>query len=158
MLQVQYAPLTSDRLPDQPGSYALLLELSQVVTLANSRLAGRSIPPGWYAYLGSALGPGGLRGRLGHHLRLVRRPHWHIDWLKPWENCRLVLYQVGEKRMECAWSQVLLGLPGAAAPLRGFGASDCRFVPRCPAHLVSLPANLDLQEISSLLSQAVFGG
>ncbi len=156
MLLVQYPPFTSGCLPDQPGSYALLLELSQAVTLENGRLAGRSILPGWYAYLGSALGPGGLRGRLGHHLRPAREPHWHIDWLRPWENCRLVLYQVGERRLECAWSQSLLARPGAAAPIPGFGASDCRFVPRCPAHLVSLPANTDLQEISSLLSQAVF--
>lgn len=36
--------------------------------------------------------------------------------------------------MECAWSQALLCIKGAFAPIQGFGASDCHS--GCQAHLV----------------------
>ena len=39
------------------------------------------ILPGFYAYVGSAFGAGGLRARIGHHLESTAWPHWHIDYL-----------------------------------------------------------------------------
>ncbi len=45
------------------------------------RLGSFNIIPGFYAYVGSAFGPGGLRARIRHHLESVAQPHWHIDYL-----------------------------------------------------------------------------
>ena len=44
--------------------------------------------------------------------------------------------------LECVWSQALLELPGASAPVRGFGASDCHS--GCEAHLVFFVQPQDL--------------
>jgi Uri superfamily endonuclease len=89
-------------------------------------------PAGWYVYVGSALGPGGLAARLCHHLAPMRRPHWHIDHLRTVVGPVVeIWYAVGPERRECDWATRLATRPGATRPIGGFGASDCR----CPAHL-----------------------
>ncbi len=42
---------------------------------------------------------------------------------------------------ECDLLARVLDIPGASVPVPGFGSSDCR---ACPAHLVTLPDDLDL--------------
>ncbi|MEC7562112.1 MAG: DUF123 domain-containing protein, partial [SAR324 cluster bacterium] len=42
---------------------------------------GFLFPSGLLVYVGSALGAGGLRGRISHHLKINRKCHWHIDYL-----------------------------------------------------------------------------
>ena len=49
--------------------------------------------PGFYVYVGGALGPGGLRARLSHHLRRAVRPHLHIDYLRRGAMLVAVLYR-----------------------------------------------------------------
>ena len=69
-------------IPQKPGSYLLWLHLRQPQDLTVGRLGRFSFPSGDYIYLGSALGPGGLRARLGRHLQGSGKPHWHIDHLR----------------------------------------------------------------------------
>jgi len=38
--------------------------------------------PGYYIYIGSAFGPGGVRARMLRHLRADKPKHWHIDYLR----------------------------------------------------------------------------
>jgi Uri superfamily endonuclease len=128
-------------LPALPGAYILEFWLPQSVELAVGRLGRRRFPAGAAFYLGSARGPGGLKARLGRHLRPgeVARPHWHIDTLHGIAQRRAVAYLVQPGAapgppLECRWSHRLAELPGALLPLPGFGASDCRA--GCPAHLV----------------------
>ncbi len=89
------------------------------------------------------MGTGGLRARLGRHLRGEGKSHWHIDTLRRVARVQDICYlaapwiTVGQ-RLECLWSQALASLPGATVPVPGFGASDCRL--GCPAHLVALPS------------------
>ncbi len=45
------------------------------------------LQPGFYIYLGSALGPGGVRARLALHFRPCTRPHWHLDYLRAHAVC-----------------------------------------------------------------------
>lgn len=92
---------------------------------------------GLYAYVGSAHGPGGLRARVGRHLRRDKPRHWHVDALTALAVVTHVAYVVSPERLECAWAQAVSALPGARIPLPGFGSSDCR----CPAHLFALPAD-----------------
>jgi len=84
-------------------------------------------------YLGSALG--GLAGRLRHHLQPEKRLHWHIGYLLAEARVTRVWFALGGDRLECTWSEVLGGMPGASSPVPGFGASDCR----CRSHLTRFP-------------------
>ncbi len=119
-------------LPAAPGSYALLLRVEAPVTLHAGRLGALPLEAGHYVYVGSARGPGGLRGRVARHLRAEKKPHWHIDALTAAAPVVEVWAVQGGERLECAWAAALGTLPGVTIPARGFGASDCR----CPAHLL----------------------
>jgi len=132
-----------DDLPIQPGTYAVVLELVESRNLKVGHLGGFGFPVGYYVYLGSARGPGGLRARLSRHLRWVLKPYWHIDYLVASALLRGYAYVVfGSLEAEpgpteCAWSQAVLSMSDAAVPVSKFGASDCRS--GCPAHLVHFP-------------------
>jgi Uri superfamily endonuclease len=130
-----------ENLPPEPGSYALHLRLPAARTFPVGRYGLVAFPAGEYIYLGSALGPGGLRGRLGRHLRGDGRPRWHIDALRAaGETPRAWWAGAGAAQtlpgwpLECRWSQALAALPGALIPSPGFGAGDCKA--GCRAHLV----------------------
>jgi len=122
----------SDSLPDaRPGTYALWLRITTANTVTIGRRYQLPLAPGWMVYVGSALGPGGVRARLAHHRRLAERPHWHIDHLRQYAGLEAVWFSHGPTRRECLWAAVLAEeLHGSLPPFR-FGASDCR----CPAHL-----------------------
>jgi Uri superfamily endonuclease len=142
-------------LPAEPGTYALILRLSRPEILQVGRLGKFLFPDGNYVYLGSAFGPGGLRARLGRHLQGAGRPHWHIDSLRTVARVEGFIYALARERLECRWSRLLSGRPGARIPVAGFGAGDCRGEPlRCPAHLIAFPSGLDTAELDRLLTAA----
>lgn len=117
------------------GTYVLLLSLAAALVRVG-RLGEFAFPAGYYAYVGSALGPGGLQARIRRHMRPTKRKHWHIDYLLP--HCTVVDVLVrrhdASHRLECEWAQALLTYPDARVIAPRFGASDCR----CPAHLIFL--------------------
>ncbi|MGQ9908480.1 MAG: GIY-YIG nuclease family protein [Candidatus Flexifilum sp.] len=129
--------------PARAGTYSLILRLDRAARSAIGALGTVDLPAGRYAYVGSAFGPGGLRGRLAHHIRAAARPparpHWHIDYLWPAAHLIQIVYAVGPQRLEHTWAGRLIAAPGAFIPAPRFGASDCR----CPAHLIGLPPALD---------------
>lgn len=114
------------------------------------RLGKNVFSAGWYAYVGSALGKGGLAARLKHHLGETQKPHWHIDYLK--KRARIVQIWVTEhgRRQECRWAAALRNMAGAAVPAAGFGASDCR----CESHLFYFPKPLRLTDFNRCLDKA----
>ncbi len=126
---VREPSLTS--IPNEPGTYILLLEAGSRRRVTVGALGVLDLQPGFYVYVGSALGPGGLRGRLGHHSRHSRSPHWHVDYLRPLTALREIWFSVGASRREHLWAGVLARSTRATIPLTGFGASDCG----CAAHL-----------------------
>uniref|UniRef100_A0A7C1JG02 GIY-YIG nuclease family protein n=1 Tax=Caldilinea aerophila TaxID=133453 RepID=A0A7C1JG02_9CHLR len=115
--------------PASQGSYILLLLSSHPCAVTVGRLGHLTVEPGWYLYVGSALGPGGLRSRLRHHLQPARRLHWHIDYLRRVCDLRAIWYVVDVERWEHRWAQTLIQM-GTRILRSGFGASDCR----CPSH------------------------
>ncbi len=123
-------PMSAD-LPPLPGTYILLLELIEDRAVPIGKLGTFAVRRGWYTYVGSAFGSGGLRGRLTHHLTPPARPHWHIDHLRAAATVREVWTVANPTPVEHVWAERLLALPGAAVPIPRFGASDCR----CAAHL-----------------------
>jgi len=117
--------------PRVPGTYALVLESRSDTQVQIGRRGTLLTHPGFYVYVGSACGSGGLRARLGHHLRPALRPHWHIDYLQREARPIAVWYRCGRIRREYTWAKALRNMPGSSVPLQGFGSSDCR----CESHL-----------------------
>ena len=106
------------------GHYALLLYLSQNEQLTIGKLGSFEFAVGWYIYIGSAFGAGGLTGRLKHHFKLAEKPHWHIDYFRHVAQISEVWLSPSEERQEEAWVDVVLSIPGAMILVDGFGASD----------------------------------
>jgi len=124
-------------LPAAPGAYLLAIKLDRPRPV---RLAGAdaTLGPGWYAYAGSARGPGGIAARAGRHLRAAKAVRWHVDRLTEAAAALGALAYPGE--IECSLATAMRRHPRVHMPLPGFGASDCR---ACTAHLVSLPLPAD---------------
>ena len=135
-------------LPDSSGTYALLLALSQSVQLRVGALGECRFETGWYVYLGSALGPGGLSARVGRHIGAQGRMHWHIDYLTRVVEVVRVGWRVGVERRECGWAQAVGGWPGARLALARFGASDCR----CDTHLWTFSEQPDLARLPGAIA------
>ena len=135
--------------PASPGSYVLILHALAPTELVIGRLGRFTLPPGRYAYVGSAQGPGGLAARLARHARPDKTLHWHVDTLTAVLPVVGVCACEGKARLECVWAQRLLALPAAQAPIAGFGSSDCRS--GCLAHLIRLPDNLSLTKLEEIL-------
>jgi len=114
-----------------PGTYALILSSTTDYPLQVGRLGQLHLRPGFYVYVGSALGPGGLLARVAHHRRRTVRPHWHIDYVRAVAPLTAVWYAYDTLRWEHQWAEVLQCTPGATIPLQRFGASDCT----CMSHL-----------------------
>lgn len=118
-----------------PGIYVLVLSGGEKAVTVGS-LGTITFPAGWYCYVGSALGPGGL-ARVVRHIRVaesgVFRPHWHIDHLLKNPAFRLVQVWCAktEKRLECHLAREI-----QLQVITGFGSSDCT----CPGHLFYSPS------------------
>lgn len=130
-----------------PGTYVLLLRAPaggevQVGKLGTLALAGE-----WYAYVGSAFGPGGLGARVGRHLSGRGAPHWHIDHLVRAAEVAEVWFSTHERRREEAWVSALRAAPGSANPLPGFGAGDCG----CEGHLFRFDARPTVEDFRGWL-------
>ena len=129
--------MSSDH-PPTGGTYILALHLPSAHTVRVGRLGTFDFPAGWYLYIGSAHGPGGLAARLARHRRHLggaKRPRWHADYFRQEARWGRAWARFGGERLECTWAARLRTLPGAEIVVPGFGASDCR----CPAHLIRLP-------------------
>lgn len=124
---------TPTRLPDAPGAYALLIELGRPTPLPpRFQTPDRPrLPAGAYVYLGSARGGGGIRSRCARHMAREKTLRWHVDWLTTRaRSVRGLAFPGGD---ECALVAALR--PVAAAPVPGFGSSDCA---TCDSHLLAV--------------------
>jgi Uri superfamily endonuclease len=116
--------------PAARGCYVVWLRLTTPVRLRVGRAGIFDLPGGYYAYVGSAFGPGGLRARLGRHWSGARCCHWHVDYLRAVAAPVAAWYQAQQLPTEHAWAAILASGSRFRA-VRGFGCSDCR----CEAHL-----------------------
>ena len=108
------------------GSYILLVELAAGKDILVGKLGYVSFPKASYAYVGSAMN--GFKARLAHHLREVKKLHWHIDYLLKEAEVEEIILCQAEKRVECSLAQAL---SGELQSIPGFGSSDCK----CQSHL-----------------------
>ncbi len=130
----KWDPLESG-IPALPGSYILVLHNAADQSVQIGRRGQFELNMGYYCYVGSALGSGGLRGRLGHHLQRAPRPHWHIDYLRHVTDLEQIWFIESEVRWEHLWAALLREVAGMRCPIPRFGASDCS----CEAHLLYAP-------------------
>jgi len=135
--------------PTGPGTYGLIFYRPGGRRIAVGKLGQFEFPAGYYLYVGSALGPGGLAGRLQRHMRADKRTHWHVDYLSAQADVVEIWITTGEERLEHLWAAAAGQLPGAAKPAAGFGASDCR----CPAHLYHFGARPEGKVFQQLLEE-----
>ncbi len=138
-------------LPPRPGTYVLALHLPAPISIPVGRLGTFDFPPGFYLYVGSARGPGGLAGRIARHLRHPKPLRWHVDFLRAHARPVAVWWAEGEERAECAWAHALARMPGGTVPVPRFGASDCR----CPAHLFLFSSLPDRERIAQAIGTSV---
>jgi endonuclease-3 len=123
------------------GSYVLLITLDAPTTLEIGALGTHTLSQGGYAYVGSALGPGGL-GRVDRHAEVARGgrdvKHWHVDYLLGHPDATLAdTVRLPGEAVECRLATTLVEevtstSSRSACPVTGFGASDCA----CDTHLV----------------------
>ena len=116
------------------GVYGLVLHLEHREEITVGKLGTFTFLPGYYLYVGSALGPGGLEARLARHRRRAKKLRWHVDYLLTHAQLMEVWSAASTDKLECLWAQAARELPGSEIPVPGFGSSDCR----CPSHLIYL--------------------
>ncbi|WP_459193098.1 GIY-YIG nuclease family protein [Halosimplex sp. J119] len=127
------------------GTYTLVLELGAPATIEVGALGAREFDAGWYAYTGSAFGPGGFT-RVERHRELCAGErdarHWHVDYLLGHPDVTVeAVGRTPDEDVECEVSRTLAGEQSggdgddaeARERVPAFGASDCD----CDSHLVS---------------------
>ncbi len=133
------------RLADR-GAYLLILRLPRKRCLEVGSLGRIAFPPGYYVYVGSAMG--NLSARIARHTRLRKTLRWHVDFLRAVATECIALPIRTPHRTETALAQALDGVlaPGPA----GFGASDSAL----DTHLFHSPTQpLDLPAFHSILER-----
>lgn len=112
------------------GTYTIVLELDDSKKIEVGALGEMDFEKGFYAYTGSALGPGGLK-RVDRHVRVSKGENdtrrWHIDYLSGDASTRILTAVKSYDEVEC---DVVNRIQGYR--MRNFGASDCG----CDSHLV----------------------
>lgn len=134
--------MTGLKIPSDRGTYALMLQSHVSVSLDVGALGKVTMHPGYYLYVGSAFGPGGLRARISRHAKRSKKQHWHIDYLRKHADLKAAWFDNYPAIQEHQWANALEKAPGMRIPVLRFGASDCA----CASHLFysettpSLPA------------------
>lgn len=119
------------KFPSQIGTYCLTFYCSILSQVTVGKLGTYQIIPGYYCYIGSAFGSGGLKSRIQRHLKINKRHHWHLDYIRPYLEPIEVCYTTDTIKREHQWSELLLKEKNSSIPINNFGSSDCH----CPTHL-----------------------
>ena len=134
-------------IPKAKGHYVLVLYLAEKQTIGIGRLGIFQFQPGYYCYVGSALGSAGLAGRTGRHLEGKGIRRWHIDYLRKHAAPFQIWLVRSEKRLECTLAKKLKKLRGGCLSVRKFGSTDCD----CLSHLYYFSEVPSFEEFSDLL-------
>ena len=134
------------------GTYVLILKLTKHRSIKIGKLGAYKFNKGYYGYVGSAFGPGGLRARIRHHLRKSRNPHWHVDYLRRRSSPVQIWWSTTRTRREHDWAAVMGKLLEVSHSIKGFGASDCN----CFSHLFYFERNPKFITFKKTLTDAGF--
>ena len=134
----------------QPGTYALILRSRLTAKAQVGRWGQLEIVPGYYVYVGSAFGPGGVQARVARHCRKKKPKRWHIDYLREFLRPLRAWFSHDPKHLEHRWAQAFSNM-GGLSPVQGFGCSDCK----CEAHLFSAATEPDIALFSQIVDVKV---
>ena len=70
------------KIKSKPGTYCILFRSQKKRRTRIGRWVYLYIEPGYYLYVGSAFGPGGILSRVLQHCRKSKAKHWHMDYLR----------------------------------------------------------------------------
>ncbi len=115
------------------GYYAVVLRVERDRVVEVGSLGRIEFPAGFYVYIGSA--KRGLSGRIKRHLRLRKRLHWHIDYLR---TASVVVYSFpirSSVSRECKLAHTVKRI--SDWQIKGFGSGDCS----CSGHLFGFRRN-----------------
>ena len=135
--------------PKTKGTYLLFLEVKKDITTSIGSLGLNRLKKGLYVYVGSALGPGGLRARIDRHLKRDKKLKWHIDYLtaNPNVEIREIVVFKSKEKLECLLSKTVLENNGDVV-IPKFGSTDCD----CPSHLIKID---DKEKLKAVLRSLV---
>ncbi len=131
-----------------PGAYILFVFLDRKQNIRVGALGEITFPPGWYAYVGSAMG--GLRARIYRHMRRDKKIHWHIDYFLSAGELKEIFVMESASRIECSLSRCLTERLLPAAPR--FGAGGCS----CETHLFFAPTEDELRKVVEEVIREIF--
>lgn len=126
------------------GSYALVLHSRSRREIEVGRWGRLSVVPGYYVYVGSAFGSGGIRSRVSRHYRRTKRRHWHVDYLREAVSFVQAWISYEPVNQEHRWAAAFAAMQDMN-PIRGFGCSDCS----CRAHLFASDAIPEIRGFSA---------
>ncbi len=135
--------------PSAGGTYILLLRLVPTKRIRVGKRGIFTFTTGWYAYVGSAFGPGGLKARLGRHCRRKKKKRWHIDYLLAYASVEQIWYSIHPQPLEHLWAQAVAQFEGALIPIPRFGSSDCS----CKTHLYFFDHPPGIETMKAYLKQ-----
>jgi Uri superfamily endonuclease len=133
------------QIPSDPGTYLFILRNFSHKKFQIGRWGQIQLKAGYYIYVGSAFGPGGLKARISRHLRIKKTKRWHIDYLRNFMNPFDVWYSRENEQLEHRWAQTLHTMENMK-PIQGLGCSDCR----CYSHLFWSYTVPDVYQFSSI--------
>lgn len=119
-----------EELPQDKGVYVLFLRCLKSCDVRVGSLGSVSLKEGVYAYVGSAFGGGGIKSRLGRHLKTGKKCRWHIDYIRRHMSVAALCYTLEGAEQEHIIADRFIA-SGCEVPMKGFGSSDCG----CVSHL-----------------------
>lgn len=122
-----------ESIPSDKGVYVVFLRCDKSADIKVGSLGSISVRKGYYAYVGSAYGGGGLKSRLSRHLKTAKKCRWHIDYIRRHMKAVSLWYTTESVEAEHRIAQQFIKM-GAEVPMKGFGSSDCK----CISHLFYL--------------------
>jgi Uri superfamily endonuclease len=129
------------------GIYILNITLENDAVIKIGKKTEHHFRKGFYLYVGSAAGAGGIEGRLKHHKSKPEKPHWHIDYLRLHAQVSEIYVLEGEKELEHSVAEKLKKC--FTIPMTKFGSSDCG----CEAHLFYSISKITLHYLNKIMSQ-----
>ncbi len=111
-------------LTSEHGTYALVLHADAETEVPVGKLGVFELKAGYYTYVGSAFGSGGVRARVGRHHRKQKPRRWHIDHLTACVRPVEVWYTHDRERREHTWARAMTRIADEPS-VAGFGCSDC---------------------------------
>ena len=127
---------------NEPGIYTILLDLGKAQEIKVGALGVIAFAAGYYAYTGSARGPGGCK-RVDRHISVMQgiksTRRWHIDYLLPRVDFQEVFITRTCRDLECSIASVIAE---RLKSVKGFGCTDCH----CLSHLHYAEDLADMRE------------